>query len=92
MRFDSSLKVITESIIPRNALPHDRFVPVLEGSIAVKPKRNGGAMKRKLLVCKECGHEQRINIYDREESEKLNIRLGPPRCEKCGSTNVQLYD
>lgn len=49
-------------------------------------------MKRKLLVCKKCGHEQRINIYDREESKRLNIRLGPPRCEKCGGTNVQLYD
>lgn len=49
-------------------------------------------MKKKLLVCKECGHEQRINIYDREESKQLNIRLGPPRCEKCRSTNVQLYD
>jgi hypothetical protein len=47
----------------------------------LKQNVTGGVMKRKLLVCKECGHEQRINIYDREESKRLNIRLGPPTAQ-----------
>ncbi len=48
--------------------------------------------KTKVLVCKDCGAEERIPIYTREEAEKKNIRLGPPRCGRCGSTNVQLHD
>lgn len=49
-------------------------------------------MKRRLLVCNECGHEQRVDIYERVEAERLNIRLTPPRCDRCGSANVRLYD
>lgn len=49
-------------------------------------------MKRKLVVCKECGHEKSVKFYDRAEADRMNINIAPPRCERCGSTNVQVYD
>jgi hypothetical protein len=45
-------------------------------------------MRTVLLICINCGHEQKIKIYGREEAERKNIRLGPPKCARCGSTNV----
>jgi len=49
-------------------------------------------MKVMLQVCKNCGHEQRVKIYDHEDAQRHNIRLIRPRCEKCGSTKVELYE
>lgn len=49
------------------------------------------SMKTMTLVCKDCGHEQRIKIYAPEELKKLGIRPVRPRCRKCGSTNINLY-
>ena len=49
-------------------------------------------MKVKILVCRACGYEKRIKIYDRQDAEKYNIRLVPPSCERCGKTNVILVD
>lgn len=49
-------------------------------------------MKTMLLVCQDCGNEERIKIYTRHEAEKGQFQLSKPRCKKCGSTNVRLYD
>jgi len=49
-------------------------------------------MKTKTLVCNQCGYEQKIKTYSREEAERERIQLGSPRCERCGSTDVRLYD
>jgi len=49
-------------------------------------------MKVMLQVCKNCGHEQRVKIYNREDAQRHRIRLVQPRCDKCGSTNIKLYD
>lgn len=48
-------------------------------------------MKTMTLVCKDCGHEQRIKIYAPEELKKLGIRPVRTRCGKCGSTNINFY-
>ena len=49
-------------------------------------------MKTMLLVCQDCGHEERIKIYTREEAERGQFQISNPRCKKCGSTNVRPYD
>jgi hypothetical protein len=49
-------------------------------------------MKVKILVCKRGGHEQRIETYSREEAEQRRIQLVSPRCEHCGSGDVELRD
>ncbi len=49
-------------------------------------------MKVKTKVCQDCGHEERIKVYDREEADRMKIELYPPSCKKCGSRNVKLYD
>lgn len=49
-------------------------------------------MKIMILVCNDCGNEEKIKIYTPEEVEKEGRRAGPPRCSKCVSTNVRLYD
>lgn len=54
--------------------------------------RQGIEMKTMLLVCQNCGHEERIKIYTREEAERRQFQLTNPRCKKCGSANARLYD
>jgi RNase P subunit RPR2 len=49
-------------------------------------------MKKKLIVCLDCGNEQRIEVYDREDAERLKLRLVPPTCGKCGSHKVRMHD
>lgn len=49
-------------------------------------------MKIMVLVCQNCGHEEKIKIYTREEAERNTFQLANPRCSKCGSNNVRLYD
>jgi uncharacterized Zn finger protein len=49
-------------------------------------------MKKKLSICKDCGYEEIIEIYDREEAEKRRLRLIKPRCAKCGSVNIKVVD
>lgn len=48
-------------------------------------------MKIKHLVCQECRDEEKIKTYAHEDAEKLNVRLSPARCSKCGNNNVKLY-
>jgi hypothetical protein len=47
-------------------------------------------MRVMLAVCRDCGYEKRIKIYDREDAERRNIRLVRPTCERCGSSKVEL--
>lgn len=49
-------------------------------------------MKRKLVVCLDCGYEERQDFYSREEAEQRNMHTGPPRCKKCGSPKVKIYE
>ena len=49
-------------------------------------------MKMVTVVCRQCGFEKRIQVYSREEAERERIQIAPPRCEKCGSTNVAIRD
>jgi hypothetical protein len=49
-------------------------------------------MKEKMQVCRQCKHEEKIKLYDREDAERLRLRLERPQCKKCGSFNVELYD
>lgn len=49
-------------------------------------------MKEKIQVCQQCKHEERIKLYDHEDAKRHQLRLEPPRCKKCGSLNVKLYD
>ncbi len=49
-------------------------------------------MKRVLAVCRDCGHEERIEIWTREEAERENVSTAPPRCKKCRSRNIKLCD
>lgn len=49
-------------------------------------------MKYRYLVCQDCGHEERIKIYTREEASREQFQLSKPRCSKCGSGKVKLYD
>jgi predicted Zn-ribbon and HTH transcriptional regulator len=49
-------------------------------------------MKKMIVICKQCGYEKMDKIYEPEEAAEKEIRLVPPRCEKCGSTDVELRD
>jgi len=49
-------------------------------------------MKKVILVCRDCGCEERIDVYSPEEAIKKNISTKPPRCPKCGSYRVELHD
>ena len=49
-------------------------------------------MKTMTLVCKDCGHEQKIKTYSSEELKKSGIRPVRPRCEKCRSSNISLNE
>jgi Zn finger protein HypA/HybF involved in hydrogenase expression len=50
------------------------------------------AMKRCLIMCKNCGFEEKREFYSQEDAEKRNMKLVSPRCKKCGSTNVRVLD
>lgn len=47
-------------------------------------------MKKVTVTCNQCGYEERVEFYSREEAEKEKIRIMPPRCAKCGSPNVRI--
>jgi formate dehydrogenase maturation protein FdhE len=49
-------------------------------------------MKKVIVKCNQCGYEERIELYSREEAEKGRIKIVPPRCSKCGSPNVKIYE
>jgi hypothetical protein len=49
-------------------------------------------MKIMLSVCKRCGHEEKIKVYSPEDAQRHRLRLVPPRCSRCGSSEVKLYD
>jgi predicted Zn-ribbon and HTH transcriptional regulator len=49
-------------------------------------------MRRVIVKCNQCGYEERIELYTREEAEEHRIRIAPPRCSKCGSPNVRLLE
>jgi uncharacterized Zn finger protein len=45
-------------------------------------------MKRVLVICRVCGHEQPQEVLDDRELRDPRIRRGPVRCPKCGSEDV----
>lgn len=47
-------------------------------------------MKRIYVVCRQCGYAEKQEVYERDEAIQKNLRLVPPRCNKCGSANVEL--
>ena len=49
-------------------------------------------MKIKKVICKDCGHEDRVEIVTAEEADRRKVRLVQVRCPKCGSINVILRD
>jgi len=49
-------------------------------------------MKKKLVACRDCGYEEKREVYDREDAERRNLQLVSPKCKKCGSANVKLCD
>ena len=49
-------------------------------------------MKKKLIVCRDCGYEERREVYDSEDAERRNLRLVSPKCKRCGSANIELHD
>jgi hypothetical protein len=49
-------------------------------------------MRRVIVKCNQCGYEERIELYTREEAEERRIRIAPPRRSKCGSPNVRLLE
>lgn len=55
-------------------------------------KREDMTMKKVTVTCNQCGYEERVEFYSREEAEKEKIRIVPPRCSKCGSLNVRIRD
>lgn len=49
-------------------------------------------MKKVSVICNQCGYEEKLDYYTREEAEWEKIRIAPPRCSKCGSPNVTIRD
>lgn len=47
-------------------------------------------MKKMYVVCKQCGHAEKQEVYEAEEAIQKNLCLIPPRCRKCGSMDVEL--
>jgi hypothetical protein len=52
----------------------------------------GEIMKKITVICNQCGYEEKVDYYTREEAEREKIRIAPPRCSKCGSPNVKIRD
>ncbi len=49
-------------------------------------------MRKVTVKCNQCGYEERIELFSREEAEKERISIVPPRCSKCGSPNVSIHE
>lgn len=49
-------------------------------------------MKVKKVICKDCGYEDKVEIFTREEADRKQIQLAPVRCPNCGSLNVIVRD
>jgi hypothetical protein len=49
-------------------------------------------MKRVTLVCKACGHEERIEILTRDDLDRRPRPTRPASCSKCGSERVESHD
>lgn len=47
-------------------------------------------MKIKLQVCLNCGFEEKVKLFNREEAERERLNLVQPCCKKCGSFKVRL--
>lgn len=48
-------------------------------------------MRVKVLVCKKCGYEGRVEVLSPDEARK-NPRAAPARCPRCASIDVELHD
>ena len=48
----------------------------------------GSSMRRKLLVCKECGYEGTVEVLSPEERRRIPSQ--PVACPRCHTTNVHL--
>ncbi len=49
-------------------------------------------MRKILVICRTCGHEEKIEVYTDEEAIRLRIPRVPLRCPKCGSPHVETRD
>lgn len=49
-------------------------------------------MRKVTVKCNQCGYEERVDLYSREEAEKERITIVPLRCSKCGSPNVRTHE
>jgi Zn finger protein HypA/HybF involved in hydrogenase expression len=46
----------------------------------------------KLVLCDDCGNEEPMRLYSREEARRENKTLRKLYCLKCGSTNVRVVN
>jgi hypothetical protein len=49
-------------------------------------------MRTKTAVCSRYGYEEHVEMFTQLEAQVKRISLGAPRCKKCGSTDVRMYD
>ncbi len=47
-------------------------------------------MKKMYVVCRQCGYAEKQEIYEQDEAMRKNLHLISPRCNRCGSGNVEL--
>jgi DNA-directed RNA polymerase subunit RPC12/RpoP len=49
-------------------------------------------MKVRRVICRSCGHEDKVEVFTREEADRKHMQLMPVTCPKCGSRNVIVQD
>jgi hypothetical protein len=47
-------------------------------------------LKRMVMVCRDCGRKEEIEVYSQEEARRQRRNLVPPRCRVCLSYRVEL--
>ncbi len=61
------------------------MVPAIVGE-----KRSEAGMRTVRLICRQCGHEDKVEILTPDEKRDPTIPRQPVRCPKCGSTDVEV--
>lgn len=46
-------------------------------------------MKKQRYICRKCGYTFEVEVIEREEAEEKGIPIGPVRCPKCKSADVE---
>jgi hypothetical protein len=49
-------------------------------------------MKKVLILCKQCGAEVRVEVFEDGEAMRKGLPSQPVRCERCGSGRVEVRD